>query len=313
MAIIRGRKILSHIKQSQDHTKYGGVVPEHAARLHSAQLSNIVRKALGCIDTPEIDAIAATIGPGLLGSLIVGSSFGKSLAFALGKPFIAVNHIKSHVLVARMVHEIEFPLFAILASGGHCKLFVVNNHDDFTVLGETKDDAIGEVFDKVAVMLGMEYPGGMHVERCAANGDSRRFSFPKPFWKKKHANMSFSGLKNAVRLCILENGVEARDDICASFQRCVGDVLEDRISQLQDLPKTWVFGGGVASNRYLCERVAEYARRRGCELLTIPQDLCTDNGVMIAWAGHERMCADFTSNNNKAFVGDSLDTSIYPS
>ena len=287
-------RILANVVYSQltEHRRFGGVVPEIAARAHLERLDGLVLVALAeaGLGLGDLDGIAATGGPGLIGGVMVGVMTGKALAFAHDKPFIAVNHLEGHALSVRLTEEVEFPYLLLLVSGGHCQLLTVRGPGDFTRLGTTIDDAVGECFDKTAKLLGLGFPGGPAVERAAAGGDPKRFALPRPMWRKPGCDFSFSGLKTAVRQAIEKlpaDDSRAVADLCASFQRTVGDVLVDRCTNaLAASPSsTLVVAGGVAANVYLRSRLEALPVR----LVAPPIKLCTDNGAMIAWAGLERL------------------------
>jgi N6-L-threonylcarbamoyladenine synthase len=225
---------------------------------------------------------------------MVGVMTAKALAFAHDKPFIAVNHLEGHALSVRLTEPVSFPYLLLLVSGGHCQLLTVRGPGDFTRLGTTIDDAAGECFDKTAKLLGLGFPGGPAVERAAEGGDPRRFALPRPMWRKPGCDFSFSGLKTAVRQTVEKlpaDDPRAVADLCASFQRTVGDVFADRCANaLARAPSpTLVVAGGVAANVYLRGRLEEVAAAHGAKLVAPPVRLCTDNGAMIAWAGVERL------------------------
>lgn len=291
-------RILSNTVYSQltEHRRFGGVVPEIAARAHLERIDGLVAQALdeAGVGLGDLDAIAATGGPGLIGGVMVGVMTAKALAFAHDKPFIAVNHLEGHALSVRLTEPVEFPYLLLLVSGGHCQLLTVRGPGDFTRLGTTIDDAAGECFDKTAKLLGLGFPGGPAVERAAAGGDPRRFALPRPMWRKLGCDFSFSGLKTAVRQTVEKlpaDDPRAVADLCASFQRTVGDVFADRCTNALALAPspTLVVAGGVAANVYLRGRLEEVAAAHGARLVAPPVRLCTDNGAMIAWAGVERL------------------------
>lgn len=302
------RQILAHVLISQidEHADFGGVVPEIAARSHVDILPLLTEQALeeAGLGPKDLDAIAATTGPGLMGGLMVGMVFAKSFALAANKPFIAVNHLEGHALTARLTGEAEFPFLLLLVSGGHCQLLDVAGVGKYTRLSSTIDDAVGEAFDKTAKLLGLDYPGGPAVEAAAVNGRENRFQLPRPLLGKPGLDFSFSGLKTAVRRvaedCVAKRGALHADDvadICAGFQQAVGDCLIDRTEQAlkafmirhdSERP-TLVVAGGVAANRYLTARLRALAAEHNAALEAPPMALCTDNGAMIAWAGLERL------------------------
>ncbi|MBN8543448.1 MAG: tRNA (adenosine(37)-N6)-threonylcarbamoyltransferase complex transferase subunit TsaD [Alphaproteobacteria bacterium] len=298
VALVRSDKtVLSHALASQydEHAAYGGVVPEIAARAHLAHIDALVVKA--CADANlslhDIDAVAATTGPGLIGGVIVGAMVGKAIAAATGKPFIAINHLEAHALTARLSEEVEFPYGLLLVSGGHCQILLVKGVGDYEQLGATRDDALGEAFDKCAKMLGLPYPGGPALEQAALNGKPI-ISLPRPMLGTNGCDFSFSGLKTAVRLAI--EAADNRDavfiaNMAASFQQTVASVLHDRLSNaLAMMPhvKGLVVAGGVAANQYLRGQIAKTLAPHNVALHVPPMALCTDNAVMVAWAGVER-------------------------
>ncbi|MBN9091351.1 MAG: tRNA (adenosine(37)-N6)-threonylcarbamoyltransferase complex transferase subunit TsaD [Reyranella sp.] len=287
-------RILANLVYSQltEHRRFGGVVPEIAARAHLERLDGLVAEALAMagLEMAELDGIAATGGPGLIGGVMVGVMTAKAIAFAHDKPFLAINHLEGHALSVRLTEGVAFPYLLLLVSGGHCQLLTVRGPGDFTRLGTTIDDAVGECFDKTAKLLGLGFPGGPAVERAAKSGDSLRFKLPRPMWRKPGCDFSFSGLKTAVRQLaesLPKDDPQAIADLCASFQRAVGDVLADRSGNaLARAPSdTLVVAGGVAANTYLRGRLEGLAVR----LVAPPIKFCTDNGAMIAWAGVERL------------------------
>ena len=298
-----GGRILANLVYSQltEHRRFGGVVPEIAARAHLERIDGLIEEALATagLDLAQLDGIAATGGPGLIGGVMVGVMTAKALAFAHDKPFLAVNHLEGHALSVRLTEEVSFPYLLLLVSGGHCQLLTVHGPGDFTRLGTTIDDAAGECFDKTAKLLGLGFPGGPAVERAAKGGDAQRFALPRPMWRKPGCDFSFSGLKTAVRQTVEKldpNDKTAIADLCASFQRTVGDVFVDRCANaLTSAPSpTLVVAGGVAANLYLRGRLEEVAARYGARLVAPPIKLCTDNGAMIAWAGVERLRLGWT-------------------
>lgn len=297
--------ILANVVYSQqtEHRRFGGVVPEIAARAHLERIDGLVEQALAeaGLELDDLDAIAATAGPGLIGGVMVGVMAAKGLAFARDKPFLAINHLEGHALTVRLTEAVDFPYLLLLVSGGHCQLLTVRGPGDFTRLGTTIDDAVGECFDKTAKLLGLGFPGGPAVERLAAGGDPQRVALPRPMWRKPGCDFSFSGLKTAVRQrveALAPDDARGRADLCASFQRTVGDVLADRCANALALAPspTLVVAGGVAANLYLRGRLEEVAARHGARLVAPPVKLCTDNGAMIAWAGVERLRLGLTDD-----------------
>jgi len=293
LGLIRANVVYS---QLTEHRRFGGVVPEIAARAHLERLDGLLVQALGAagLRLDELDGIAATGGPGLIGGVMVGIMTAKALAFAHDKPLLAVNHLEGHALSVRLSEDVAFPYLLLLVSGGHCQLLTVRGPGDYTRLGTTIDDAAGECFDKTAKLLGLGAPGGPAVERAAREGDALRFKLPRPMWRKPGCDFSFSGLKTAVRLVVEKlppDDAQAVADLCAGFQRTVGDVLVDRCGNALALSSmtTLVVAGGVAANQYLRDRLEELAASHGARLVAPPMSLCTDNAAMIAWAGIERL------------------------
>jgi N6-L-threonylcarbamoyladenine synthase len=292
------------LSQLGEHAPHGGVVPEIAARAHLEHLDGLIRRALGEAGKgfADLDGIAATGGPGLIGGLIVGVMTAKALASARKLPFLAVNHLEAHALTAGLTDGLDFPYLLLLVSGGHCQLAAVKGVGNYARYGTTIDDAAGEAFDKVAKLLGLAYPGGPEIERAALKGDPRRFDFPRPMKGRQGCDFSFSGLKTAVRhqVAALPEALAEQDrrDIAASFQAAVADVLADRsaraMRRFRDehgsvAAPTLVVSGGVAANRHLRGVLTSAAEREGFRFLAPPPSLCTDNAAMIAWAGHERL------------------------
>jgi len=287
--------------QSAEHAPFGGIVPEIAARAHVALIDRVIASALAeaGLGFDDIDAVAATAGPGLIGGVLVGLTTAKAIAFAHGRAMLAVNHLEGHALTARLTHGLEFPYLLLLVSGGHTQILVVRGVGDYQRLGTTLDDALGEAFDKTAKLIGLGYPGGPEVERWAAGGDAGRFDLPRPMLGAAEAHFSFSGLKTALRhraeaLAPLSERDVA--DLCAGFQQAAIDVVADRTERAIELMRaraiaagTLVVAGGVAANRALARRLEEVAGSRGLDLVIPPARLCTDNGAMIAWAGAERL------------------------
>jgi N6-L-threonylcarbamoyladenine synthase len=302
-AVVSGdRKILSNIVLSQltEHVPYGGVVPEIAARAHIEHLDAIVEQALIKADAKlaDIDAIAVTGGPGLIGGVIVGVMMAKALASVHSKPFIAVNHLEGHALTARLTNDVEFPFLLLLVSGGHCQFLIVRGVGNYEKLGGTIDDALGEAYDKTAKMLGLGYPGGPAVEKLAKNGNPQAYPFSIPLKNREDCNFSFSGLKTAVRMQVAkfpDIGEQQKADICASFQYIAGEHVAERLHRAIGYFKNhypearqFVLAGGVAANQYMRERLESVVKEYGMDLVVPPVALCTDNAAMIAWAGLER-------------------------
>ncbi|RDD63394.1 tRNA (adenosine(37)-N6)-threonylcarbamoyltransferase complex transferase subunit TsaD [Ferruginivarius sediminum] len=295
---IRSNPVLS---QLDEHRPFGGVVPEIAARSHLDHLDSLILRALDEADVGfgDLDGVAATGGPGLIGGVFVGVMMAKAIAAARDLPFVAVNHLEAHALTARLTDGIEFPYLLLLVSGGHCQLVAVNGVGDYTRYGGTVDDAVGEAFDKTAKLLDLGYPGGPAVERVARDGDPLRFALPRPMLGRPGCDFSFSGLKTAVRQA--RQGLDsfaAQDaaDLAASFQQAVAEVLADRCRHALDRFQQehgkagpLVVAGGVAANRTLRATLSEVVGGHDAALLAPPLPLCTDNAAMIAWTGVERL------------------------
>ncbi|MGV3549173.1 tRNA (adenosine(37)-N6)-threonylcarbamoyltransferase complex transferase subunit TsaD [Rhizobium sp.] len=298
-------KILGEVVLSQleEHSAYGGVVPEIAARAHVEALDSLISEALlrAGKSLADVDAIAATSGPGLSGGLIVGLMPGKAIARATGKPLYAVNHLEGHALTARLTDGLAFPYLLLLVSGGHTQLILVKGVGDYERWGTTIDDALGEAFDKTAKLLGLPYPGGPAVERAARAGDPKRFAFPRPMVGEARLDFSFSGLKTAVRQAaefiapVTDHDIA---DICASFQNAVSRTLKDRVGRgltrfRERFPDATepalVVAGGVAANSEVRSTLQAICDAGKFRFVAPPMSLCTDNAAMIAWAGLERM------------------------
>jgi N6-L-threonylcarbamoyladenine synthase len=293
-----GTEVLSNVIASQAdlHARFGGVVPEIAARAHVERMQPAIDKALrdGGVALRDVDAVAATRGPGLIGALLVGYATGKALAAALDVPFSGVHHLEGHVFAGVLDPGIEPPFIALVVSGGHTSLFAVREFGTYELLGETLDDAAGEAFDKIARFLDLGYPGGPAIDRLAKRGDAEAIAFPRPL-SGQGLDFSFSGLKTAVVRHVRraeEAGERAkRSDVAASFQEAIVDVQVEkalRAAEELDIPNV-VAGGGVAANSRLRVRLAAEADARGVRFCVPPPALCVDNGAMIAAAGHFRL------------------------
>jgi len=295
--------ILANVVLSQiaEHAAFGGVVPEIAARAHVEALDLLIATAMADAgrDFGALDGVAAAAGPGLIGGVIVGLTTAKAIAMVHEKPLIAVNHLEAHALTARLTDGTPFPYCLFLASGGHTQVVAVRGVGDYVRLGTTRDDAIGEAFDKTAKLLGLSYPGGPRVEQEAARGESGRFILPRPMIGRHDADFSLSGLKTAVRL-EAEKIAPLTDqdvaDLCASFQLAVVEMVVDRLRhglqifrQRFGIPSALVAAGGVAANRAICSALLDVAAHEQVALVVPPPSLCTDNAAMIAWAGAERL------------------------
>jgi N6-L-threonylcarbamoyladenine synthase len=288
------RRILAQavIGQNSAHQPYGGVVPEIAARAHVEILPGLIERVLSeaKLSIRDVDAVAATAGPGLIGGVMVALLAGKGLALAAGKPLVAVNHLEGHALSPRLADpDLAFPYLLLLVSGGHCQLLEVRGVGDYRRLATTIDDAAGEAFDKAAKLLGLPYPGGPAVEELARQGDAAAVPLPRPLVGSAEPHFSFAGLKSAVQRAVA-SGDYAREDIAASFQQAVVDCLVDRtmLALQSSSAPTLVVAGGVAANNPIRAALADLADRTGRRFSVPPGWLCTDNAAMIAWAGAER-------------------------
>lgn len=298
-ALVRDdRTILAHRLAGQEaaHRPYGGVVPEIAARAHVEMLAPLVEQALAeaGVALADVDAVAATAGPGLIGGVMVGLMTAKALAHAAGKPLIAVNHLEGHALSPRLAdRDLDFPYLLLLVSGGHCQLLFVEGVGRYRRLATTIDDAAGEAFDKTAKLLGLGFPGGPRVEAAAARGDARAVPLPRPLLGSAEPHFSFAGLKSAV-LRARDAGKWSAEDIAASFQQAVIDCLLDRTARAVDVADgatALVVAGGVAANGAVRGALSDLAAASGMRFVAPPAWLCTDNAAMIAWAGVERFAA----------------------
>ena len=310
VAIMDDKKnILANIIKSQIniHEKYGGVVPELAARSHAEIIDKLILIALKEADLnfKDIDIFAATCGPGLIGGVIIGMMAAKTLASIHRKPFLAINHLEGHILSAKITNKIKYPFLQLLVSGGHCQILRCNKYNNYTKIGETIDDAIGESFDKVAKMLGYKYPGGPVIEQKAKEGNEHLYKFPKPLIDNKNHNhlcdFSLSGLKTAVRRKIEEEKTNIKKDqieymkknIAASFQKTIKDIIINRLENALKVKenneiKKLIISGGVAANKYIITNLKNWAHKKNFEIISPPINLCTDNAAMIAWAAIEK-------------------------
>jgi N6-L-threonylcarbamoyladenine synthase len=318
--LLNGRELLSHIITSQIgiHQKYGGVVPEIASREHSLHWQIVVQQALDQADLTysDLTAIAVTYGPGLVGSLLVGVSAAKAIAYALQIPLLGINHLEGHIY-ANFLHtpDLEFPLLALLVSGGHTHLILFRGHGDFQVLGRTRDDAAGEALDKIARVLGLGYPGGPQIQLKAREGEAAAFDFPRAMLEPGSLDFSFSGVKSSVLNTLNSARMKGQElntaDLAASFQQAIVDVLvrKTKLALNQTGVKTLLLAGGVAANESLRAALArELAAMPEQVRLVVPPPLyCTDNGAMIAAAGYYRYLAgDFAPWTLNAVPGLSL-------
>ncbi|MET3601229.1 tRNA (adenosine(37)-N6)-threonylcarbamoyltransferase complex transferase subunit TsaD [Martelella mangrovi] len=305
------------LSQLEEHAAFGGVVPEIAARAHVEAMDRLIAEALARsgVALEDLDGIAATVGPGLIGGLIVGAMSGKAIAYASGKPFYGVNHLEGHALTARLTDGVSFPFLMLLVSGGHTQIVLVRGVGQYERWGTTIDDALGEAFDKTAKLLGLGYPGGPQVEEAAKTGDAKRIPLPRPMKGETRLDFSFSGLKTAVRqaaqgMAPLEDQDVA--DLCAAFQLAVAETLRDRVGRslarfkaeglAADQRPALVVAGGVAANSAIRAMLTSLCDRQGFAFVAPPFKLCTDNAVMIAWAGLEREAAGFPADGLDAAV-----------
>ena len=303
------------------HQIYGGVVPEIAARSHVEIIDKLLLeiKNRSSFDFNNIDAFASTVGPGLVGGLVVGTMVAKTLAFAYNKPFIGVNHLQAHGLLPSMQTSIAFPYLLLLVSGGHSQFVVVTSYTNFKIIGTTIDDAIGEAFDKSARLMGLPYPGGKEIENLATMGNPKKFTFPVPLCNMKDKsnlyNFSFSGLKTAVRDCIQNIGInnltlQDKQDISASLQYTLSKIVlykTQKVLQYFELTygkcNSFVISGGVSANKSIRTILQNLCDEHNINMVAPPLNLCTDNGVMIAWAGLKKLELNLVNG---------LDCKIYP-
>ncbi|TNB47540.1 tRNA (adenosine(37)-N6)-threonylcarbamoyltransferase complex transferase subunit TsaD [Martelella lutilitoris] len=299
------------LSQLEEHAAFGGVVPEIAARAHVEAMDRLIAEALerSGLSLCELDGVAATIGPGLIGGLIVGAMSGKAMAYAANKPFYGVNHLEGHALTARLTNGVKFPFLMLLVSGGHTQIVLVKGVGQYERWGTTIDDALGEAFDKTAKLLGLGYPGGPQVEAAAKTGDPKRIALPRPMKGEARLDFSFSGLKTAVRQAAQNLAPLSEQDVadlCAAFQLAVAETLQDRVGRslarfkaeglsAEDRPAL-VVAGGVAANSAIRAVLTSLCDGQGFAFVAPPFRLCTDNAVMIAWAGLERAAAGFPAN-----------------
>jgi N6-L-threonylcarbamoyladenine synthase len=307
--VMGGSDVLSSVVASQldEHARFGGVVPEIASRAHLEALPQVTAQALdrANIDYSRIDAVAATVGPGLIGALLVGVAAAKTTALALGVPFVGVNHLEAHLYAALLDDpNTEFPMLFVLVSGGHTLFVEMTDAHSYRVIGQTIDDAAGEAFDKVARFLGLPYPGGPAIDKAALRGDESAIKFPRAMMNDG-LDVSFSGVKTAVINHVRANPGATTDDVAASFQRAVVDVLvhKARRAARQAGAKTLALGGGVAANSLLRREMASAAQADGIAIVLPSREMCTDNAAMIASAGWYRLARGEVS---------SLDTGANP-
>ena len=307
VCIINDKKtILSHIIYSQEeHNKYGGVIPELASRAHLEILQKISKQSLkeAKISLRDIDVYCATCGPGLIGGLLVGSIFTKALAIGNKKPFVPINHLEAHLLSSSFNNEVNDPHLSFLLTGGHTQIYLVKNVEKYNLLGETLDDAIGEAFDKVSKLLGMNYPGGPEIENAAKNGDDMAFDLPHPLKDSKQLNFSFSGIKTAISLIVKNKKIideELKSNISASFQNIVTDILIKKFNMTLKYLKNQNVNiaqlslvGGVAANKFIYNKLEKECLKNNIEIILPPKNMLSDNAAMIGWA-----CIKKLHNNN---------------
>lgn len=306
--------VLSSVVHSQidDHAAFGGVVPEIAARSHVEMIDGVARRAMAeaGLDYDQLDGVAATAGPGLVGGVMVGLSYGKAVALARDLPLVAVNHLEGHAVSARLGQPVAYPFLLLLVSGGHCQLLEVRGVGDMTRLGTTIDDAAGEAFDKIAKALGLGYPGGPALEKLAASGDGARFDLPRALLGRKDCDFSFSGLKTAAsRLAATCETEQDKADLADAVQTAIARQLGERSDRAlkeyaaHNSNRLFVVAGGVAANRTVRATLEAVATKNGFAFLAPPMAYCTDNAAMIALAGAERL--------RKGLVSD-IDTAARP-
>ena len=294
-----GKRVLANLVASQEelHRRYGGIVPELASRKHMELILPLAEETLrqAGLGLEEIEAVAVTNGPGLVGSLVIGVSFAKAVAFARGLPLLAVDHLNAHFLAAFLEErKPAFPFLALVVSGGHTALFYVKDYLDYYLLGQTRDDAAGEAFDKVAKLLGLGYPGGRIISRLAERGNPKSILLPRPLLNKENFDFSFSGLKTAVANFVNDLRKKGLSlpvhDLCASFEQAVVDVLVEKTLKAMKAfgLKNLVVAGGVASNRRLRQSFEEKAREEGFSLFLPRPDYCTDNAAMVGVCGYHK-------------------------
>lgn len=301
-AVVRdGREVLSNVIASslEEHKLYGGVVPEIASRRHAQAISGVVSQALsqaGC-ETGDIDAVAVTYAPGLIGSLLVGVGFAKGLAVSAKKPLVPVHHLRSHIAANYLTSKLEPPFLSLVVSGGHSHIVAVNGYTDYKVIGKTRDDAAGEALDKAGRAMGLPYPGGVSIDKISAQGNENAFSFPHPRVEGAPFDLSFSGLKTSVINTIhnaSQKGVEINTaDLAASFQKAVADCLVGALERAAASTgaKKIALAGGVSANSLLRRRCADLCKRRGIALFMPELKYCGDNGAMVASQGYYEFSA----------------------
>jgi N6-L-threonylcarbamoyladenine synthase len=305
--VVNGRQVLSNVISTQIdiHKKFGGVVPEVASRKHLENVNMIVQEALlqANVTLKEIDAVAVTSGPGLVGALLIGLTTAKALAYSINKPFIGVNHIEGHIAANYIAHkELQPPFICLVASGGHSHIVKVVDYDSFEILGQTRDDAAGEAFDKIARALGLGYPGGPLIDKISSEGNAKAISFPRAFLEEGSYDFSFSGLKSAALNYLNSMKMKEEEiniaDVAASFQAAVVEVLAEKLirAAVEHHSKYAVLAGGVAANSKLRQELQSLGAQRGIEVLFPSPILCTDNAAMIGSAAYYRFIKGASSD-----------------
>lgn len=291
----KNKHIYSHIIYSQEvHKVHGGVVPELASRAHLEILQRITAQALkkSGKKISDIDVFAATCGPGLIGPLLIGTTFAKALSIGLGKPFVPINHIESHVLSPTFNNDLKYPHLCLLLTGGHTEIYYVKSNKSMVLMGESLDDAVGETFDKVAKLLGLSYPGGPEVEKNAIGGNEFAFILPKPLLNQDNLDFSFSGLKTAVNEIVKKNELTKKfiADLSASFQYSVSKILIQKVKKTLNLLreesktiKSLTVVGGVSNNKYIAEKIATFFQNENIEIFFPTKEMMSDNAAMVAW------------------------------
>ena len=296
VCLMENSSIVEHITFSQEiHKIHGGVVPELASRSHLEKIQIMTNDLFNNkkIDTKEIDVFTATCGPGLIGSLLVGSTFTKSLAISFNKPFIPTNHLEGHILSTSFNNDIKFPNLILLLTGGHTQVYLMKNKNEIELLGQSVDDAIGEAFDKTAKLIGLPYPGGSEIEKEALKGNEDKFVLPKPLVKEKNFNFSFSGIKTNINLLTKKNKINKKfvEDLSASFQKNITEILIEklerglkRLSSENENIRSISVVGGVSNNKYIRSKIENFFIKKNIEIYYPIKEMMGDNAAMIAWA-----------------------------
>jgi len=296
VCLMENNSIVEHITFSQEiHRIHGGVVPELASRSHLEKIQSITNDLFNNkkIEPKEIDVFTATCGPGLIGSLLVGSTFSKSLAISFNKPFIPTNHLEGHILSTSFNNNIKFPNLILLLTGGHTQVYLMKSESEIELLGQSVDDAIGEAFDKTAKLIGLSYPGGSEIEQQALKGNEDKFVLPKPLVKEKNFNFSFSGIKTSINLLTKKNKIDKKfvEDLSASFQKNITEILIEKLerglkrlgSENKDIRSISVVGG-VSNNKYIRNKIENFFIKKNIEVYYPIKEMMGDNAAMIAWA-----------------------------